>query len=62
MKAVTNSKQFLNNIARGAGEMAQRVRAPTALPKVLSSSPSNHLIPLLECLKAATVYLHIINK
>jgi hypothetical protein len=29
---------------RGAGEMAQRLRAPTALPKVLSSNPSNHMV------------------
>jgi hypothetical protein len=28
----------------GAGEMAQRVRALTALPKVLSSNPSNHMV------------------
>jgi hypothetical protein len=28
----------------GAGEMAQRVKAPTALPKVLSSNPSNHMV------------------
>jgi hypothetical protein len=27
----------------GAGEMAQRLRALTALPKVLSSNPSNHM-------------------
>jgi hypothetical protein len=27
-----------------AGEMAQRVRALTALPKVLSSNPSNHMV------------------
>jgi hypothetical protein len=27
-----------------AGEMAQRFRAPTALPKVLSSNPSNHMV------------------
>jgi hypothetical protein len=27
-----------------AGEMAQRLRAPTALPKVLSSNPSNHMV------------------
>jgi hypothetical protein len=50
--------------------MVQRLRAPTALPKVLSSNPSNHMVvhyhlneirrPLLECLKIATVYLHII--
>jgi hypothetical protein len=29
---------------RGAGEMAQRLRAPTALPEVLSSIPSNHVV------------------
>jgi hypothetical protein len=27
-----------------AGEMAQRLRALTALPKVLSSNPSNHMV------------------
>jgi alpha-amylase/alpha-mannosidase (GH57 family) len=26
------------------GEMAQRLRALTALPKVLSSNPSNHMV------------------
>ena len=55
----------------GAGEMAQRLRALTALPKVLSSNaattwwlttiPNEIWLPLLECLKTATVYLHIIN-
>jgi hypothetical protein len=28
----------------GAGEMAQRLRALTALPKVMSSNPSNHMV------------------
>jgi hypothetical protein len=28
----------------GANEMAQQVRALTALPKVLSSNPSNHMM------------------
>jgi DNA repair protein RadC len=28
----------------GAGEMAQWLRAPTTLPKVLSSNPSNHMM------------------
>jgi hypothetical protein len=28
----------------GAGEMAQWLRAPTALPKVLSSNPINHMV------------------
>jgi hypothetical protein len=29
---------------RGAGEMAQWLRVPTALPKVVSSNPSNHMV------------------
>jgi hypothetical protein len=29
---------------QGAGEMAQGLRAPTALPKVLNSNPSNHMV------------------
>jgi hypothetical protein len=28
----------------GAGEMAQRLRALTALAEVLSSNPSNHMV------------------
>jgi hypothetical protein len=28
----------------GVGEMAQRLRALTALPEVLSSIPSNHMV------------------
>ena len=45
--------------------MAQQVRAPTALPKTLSSNPSNHVVthnccPLLLCLKTTMVYLYII--
>jgi len=28
----------------GAGEMAQRLRGLTALPEVLSSNPSNHMV------------------
>ena len=28
----------------GAGEMAQQVKAPTALLKVMSSNPSNHMV------------------
>jgi hypothetical protein len=52
--------------------MAQWLRAFTALLKILSSNPSNHMVahticseiwcPLLVCLKTATVYLCIINK
>jgi hypothetical protein len=36
--------QLSLEIASGAGEMAQRVRALTAVPKVLSSNPSNHMV------------------
>jgi hypothetical protein len=36
-------KEVLKN-SRGAEEMAQWVRALTALPKVLSSNPSNHMV------------------
>jgi hypothetical protein len=32
------------NANTGAGEMAQRLRALTALPEVLSSIPSNHMV------------------
>jgi len=28
----------------GAGEIAQCLRAPTALPEALSSNPSNHMV------------------
>jgi hypothetical protein len=28
----------------GAGEMAQWLRVPTALPRVLSSNPSNYMV------------------
>jgi hypothetical protein len=34
---------FKNNMSQ-AGEMAQQLRALTALPKVLSSIPSNHMV------------------
>jgi hypothetical protein len=32
------------NKVHGAGEMAQRLRALTALLKILSSNPSNHTV------------------
>jgi hypothetical protein len=35
---------FIKNCMWGAGEMAQRLRVPTALPKVLSSNPSNYMV------------------
>jgi hypothetical protein len=34
----------LENVKHGAGEMAQRLTALTALPEVLSSNPSNHMV------------------
>jgi hypothetical protein len=43
----TESRAFITSmkrIASPAGEMAQRARALTALPKVLSSNPSNHMV------------------
>jgi hypothetical protein len=37
---------FKNNkkVGAGAGEMAQQLRALIALPEVLSSNPSNHMV------------------
>ena len=38
-------ENIFNKIIReGAGEMAQRLRVLTALPKVLGSNPSNHMV------------------
>jgi hypothetical protein len=34
----------IKKMANGAGEMTQRLRAPTALPKLPSSYPSNHMV------------------
>ena len=34
----------IKTVEKGAGEMAQQVRALTALPKVLSSNPRNHMV------------------
>ena len=44
--AVTKHSDLSNleKAALGAGEMAQRLRALPALPKVLSSIPSNHMV------------------
>jgi hypothetical protein len=52
--------------------MAQRLRALAALPEVLSSIPSNHMVvhnhflvsqcPFLVCMKRVTVYSHTLNK
>jgi hypothetical protein len=46
----TTNKQT-NKTKQNAGEMAQRLRALTVLPKVLSSNPSNHMM----------VYNHLYN-
>jgi hypothetical protein len=35
---------FLTRVKNRAGEMAQQVRALTAFPKVMSSSPRNHMV------------------
>jgi hypothetical protein len=35
---------MLFKMIHGAGEIAQRVRTPIALPKVLSSNPSNQMV------------------
>jgi hypothetical protein len=35
---------FSKRVLPGAGEMAQRLRALTALPEVMSSNPSNHMV------------------
>jgi hypothetical protein len=35
---------MVRNLILGAGEMAQWLRTLTALPKFLSSNPSNHMV------------------
>jgi hypothetical protein len=35
---------LVEKFTSGAGEMAERLRALTALPKVPSSNPSNHMV------------------
>jgi hypothetical protein len=62
----------LESAFHGAGEMAQQLRALTALPEALISIPSgtwwltticNEIqCPLLVCLKTVTVYSYILNK
>jgi hypothetical protein len=39
-----NSKSWGFKVLHGAGEMAQRVRVLTALPKALSSNSSNYMV------------------
>jgi hypothetical protein len=41
---ILKKKNQLLKIDKRAGEMAQQLRALTALPKVLSSNPSNHMV------------------
>jgi DNA repair protein RadC len=46
-KRKEEKKEVGGNIKKregGAGEMAQWLRVPTALPKVLSSNPNNHMV------------------
>jgi hypothetical protein len=44
-KEVLNLREILiKNYIEGAGEMAQWLRALTALPKVPSSNTSNHMV------------------
>jgi hypothetical protein len=40
----TNKTKNKQTKQLGAGEMAQRLRALTALPEVLSSIPRNHMV------------------
>jgi hypothetical protein len=40
----TGKKGGIRKGSWGAGEMTQRLRALTALPEVLSSIPSNHMV------------------
>jgi hypothetical protein len=39
-----NIEVVLLKVRVEAGEMAQWLRAPTALPEILSSIPSNHMV------------------
>jgi hypothetical protein len=41
---ISNREQGSLRVTIWAGEMAQWLRAPTALPKVSSSNPSNHMV------------------
>ena len=48
MKKISN-KKILKNAYFGAGEMAQQLRVLIALPEVLSSIPSNHMVLTTIC-------------
>jgi hypothetical protein len=43
-KVPIHIKYFFKVLVEEAGEMAQWLRAMTALPEVLSSNPSNHMV------------------
>jgi hypothetical protein len=43
-RSIPSQFRKLKGKGRGAGEMAQWLRAPTALPEVLSSNPSTHTV------------------
>jgi hypothetical protein len=43
-KGISYGIVLQSKLRRGAGEMAQQLRALTALPEVLSSIPSNHMV------------------
>jgi hypothetical protein len=42
--AIRQAQVSRRNKIKGAGEMAQLIRVLTALPKVLSSNSSNHMV------------------
>jgi hypothetical protein len=43
-KEMRGGEVTIRNTVLGAGKMAQQLRALTALPEVLSSNPSNHMV------------------
>jgi hypothetical protein len=55
-------RPYLNIKISGAGEMAQQVRALTALPEVLSSNPSNHMVAHNLLYSYNVLITHKINK
>jgi hypothetical protein len=51
--------KYLEIFKKQAGEMTQQLRALTALPKVLSSNPSNHMVPgIRTCSQTASFCLY----
>jgi hypothetical protein len=43
-ESALEERKLIKNISLGTGEMAQRLRTLTALPEVLNSIPSNHMV------------------